>query len=54
MDASIAHSMLAPGLYKISPARVSGICSDGSLIVEITPVCLDCLCKKDACKERTR
>jgi hypothetical protein len=54
MDSWIASSMLTPGLYKIAPARVSGISSGGSLIVEITPVCLDCLCKKDACKERTR
>lgn len=54
MDAWIGPSMLAPGLYKISPARANGISSDGSLIVKMTPVCLDCLCKKDACKERTR
>ncbi|ELX11348.1 hypothetical protein Jab_2c34670 [Janthinobacterium sp. HH01] len=54
MDAWISASTLVPGLYKIAPARVSGISSGGSLIVEITPVCLDCLCKMDACKERTR
>ncbi|RFP09101.1 hypothetical protein D0T25_29995 [Duganella sp. BJB488] len=54
MDAWISPLTLAPGLYKISPARGSGISRSGSLIVEITPACLDCPCKKDACKERTR
>lgn len=54
MDAWIPPSMLAPGLYKITPVRVSGISGNGNWVVEITPVCLDCPCKKDACKERTR
>lgn len=41
MDAWIAPLMLVPGLYKISPVRGSGISSNGSLIVKITPVSLE-------------
>ena len=44
---------LAPGLYRISPASGFDTSGDGILVVEIAPVCLDCPCKKDACKERT-
>lgn len=54
MDAWIPPSMLPSGLYKISPARGVGISDCGSLVVEITLICPDCPCKKDACKERTR
>ncbi len=52
MDSSIAMT-LEPGLYLIE--RFQGLSltqSDGS-IVKITPVCMDCPCKKDACKDRT-
>lgn len=54
MDAWIPPVMLPPGLYKISPAKGYGVADGGNLVVEITPVCLDCPCKMDACKERTR
>ena len=54
MDAWIPPPMLTPGLYKIAPAKGGDVSNSGTLVVEITPVCLDCPCKKDACKERTR
>jgi hypothetical protein len=54
MDAWISSEVLPPGLYKIAPARGYDVSGGSTLIVEITPVCLDCPCKKDACKERTR
>ena len=52
MDAS-AFSDLRPGLYWIALVPGAGTTLNGSLIVELTPVCADCLCKKDACKDRT-
>ena len=54
MDAWIPSVMLSPGLYKIAPAIGYEVSGSGNLVVEITPVCLDCPCKMDACKERTR
>ena len=54
MDAWIPPSILAPGLYKIAIVRGSDMSRGGGLIVEIVPVCLNCPCKKDVCKERTR
>ena len=48
-----SSTSLAPGLYRISLASGIGESNGGTLIVEITPVCVDCPCKKDACKERT-
>ncbi|MCX7292707.1 MAG: hypothetical protein NTY28_16735 [Janthinobacterium sp.] len=53
MDAWTPPPMFVPGLYKIVPVRGSGESGSGTLIVEITPVCQDCPCKRDACKERT-
>lgn len=53
MDAWTSRLVLSPGLYEISLARGSGVSSSSGLIVKITPVCQDVLCKKDACKERT-
>ena len=44
---------LTPGLYRITPARGTDASSSRALVVEIAPVCVDCPCKKDACKERT-
>lgn len=52
MDAS-AISDLRPGLYWIALVPSASTTLDGSLIVEITPVCADYLCNKDACKDRT-
>lgn len=54
MDAWIPAVVLSPGLYKIAPARGHYVSGSDTLVVEITPVCLDCPCQKDACKERTR
>lgn len=54
MDAWNPSLVLTPGLYMIAPARGRGVSVNGTLLVEITPVCPDCPCKKDACKERTR
>lgn len=42
-----------PGLYRIALVTGAGVASDGCVIVELTPVCVDCPCKKDACKDRT-
>nr|WP_311528741.1 hypothetical protein [uncultured Ralstonia sp.] len=44
---------LRPGLYHIAPVRSAAGSTDAGWVVEITPVCVDCPCKKDACKERT-
>lgn len=44
---------LRAGLYQITPVAGSGSAKSDAWIVEITPVCLDCSCKKDACKDRT-
>ncbi len=44
---------LPPGLYRITPTRRTDASNSKALVVEITPVCVDCPCKKDACKERT-
>lgn len=54
MDVWIPPVMLSPGLYRIAPARGYEVSGGGIFVVEITPVCLDCPCQKDACKERTR
>lgn len=52
MDASDLLKRL-PGLYRIALVTAANVVKDGSVIVELTPVCVDCLCKKDACKDRT-
>lgn len=52
MDASASLGLL-PGLYLISLVQGMIADLDGGVIVEITPVCAECLCKKDACKDRT-
>jgi hypothetical protein len=52
MDVCLPPS-LTPGLYRITPARGIDASSNGAWLVEIIPVCVDCPCKKDACKERT-
>lgn len=46
-------SGLPSGLYRIRTVTVSELAESDAWIVEITPVCFDCPCKKDACKERT-
>lgn len=54
MDAWIRPVMLPPGLYIIAHAKGYEASGSSTLVVEIMPVCPDCPCKKDACKERTR
>lgn len=53
MDASNYPSKMPSGLYWIEFFPRQGPEKSGRLIVEITPVCADCTCKKDACKYRT-
>lgn len=44
---------LQSGLYRITLiSNFNSTCSNG-WIAEITPICIDCPCKKDACKDRT-
>lgn len=53
MAASIWLDGLPAGLYRIRPVRAPGIAKTDAWIVEITPVCVDCPCKTDACKDST-
>lgn len=53
MDASNCPSKMPSGLYWIEFLPRQGPEESDRLIVEITPVCADCICKKDACKYRT-
>lgn len=53
MDASNCLSKIASGLYWIDILPRHEQETTGTLIVEITSVCTDCTCKKDACKYRT-
>lgn len=46
-------SALPSGLYQIRKLAASVPAQQDCWIVEITPVCLECPCKKDVCKERT-
>jgi hypothetical protein len=46
-------SPMAPGLYWIRPADAPRREGQAAWMVAIEPVCADCPCKKDACKERT-
>lgn len=53
MDACLPETFRR-GLYRITPSqRVVERAEGWGWLVEITPVCLKCTCKKDACKERT-
>lgn len=52
-DGSSPTTELRAGLYRIEPARESPSAKMDVWIVQITPVCFDCPCKKDACKDRT-
>ena len=51
--AKMDMSALPSGLYRIRTVTAAEHASGGTWVVEITPVCLDCPCKKDSCKERT-
>lgn len=53
MDMSIWANGIPAGIYRIRPVRNSEIANMDAWIVEISPVCSDCPCKTDACKDRT-
>lgn len=53
MDPSIWPTALPAGVYRVRPLQWEGASKIGAWIVEITPVCADCPCKTDACKDRT-
>lgn len=53
MDVSIWTNGIPAGIYRIRPVRNSEIANMDAWIVEISPVCGDCPCKTDACKDRT-
>lgn len=53
MDASMEPLVLQAGVYRITPLHLPGRQNTDSWTVEITPVCFDCPCKNDACKDRT-
>jgi len=44
---------LRPGLYRIEQISNCDAASSEAWIVEITPLNIDCACKKDGCKDRT-
>ena len=44
---------LPSGVYRIRRLSLPIQAPDGHWLIEITPVCLNCPCKKDVCKERT-
>ena len=56
-DASdVAKTYASPppaGIYRITPIAAPGLSKSGPWIVEITPVCADCPCKVNACKDST-
>ena len=53
MDVSIWTSGIPAGIYRIRPVVNSGIANMDAWLVEISPVCGDCPCKTDVCKDRT-
>ena len=44
---------LPSGVYRIRRLSLPIQAPDGHWLIEITPVCLNCPCKKDVCKEMT-
>jgi len=53
MDMSIWPNGIPAGIYRIRPVPSSELANMDAWIVEISPVCSDCPCKTDACKDRT-
>lgn len=53
MYASIGPRVLQAGVYRITSVQLPGRNKTDAWTVEITPVCFDCPCKRDACKDRT-
>lgn len=52
-DVSMWPAGLPAGLYKIRHIQPTGNAKMDVWIVELSPVCDDCPCKTDACKDRT-
>lgn len=52
-SAKLDMSPLPSGLYRLRQIAVLPSAAPGGWLVELMPVCLDCPCKKDACKEKT-
>lgn len=48
-----APPLTLKGLYRIRSVPASGLAKTDAWIVEIMPVCADCPCKDDACKDST-
>jgi len=46
-------ALVLAGVYRIRSIVVADVAKSDAWIVEIAPVCFDCPCKKDACKDRT-
>lgn len=51
--ATPADRLPLSGLYRIRFDSDAALAKSDAWLAEITPVCLDCPCKKDACKDRT-
>lgn len=52
-DMSILMHGIPAGIYRIRPVPLNQLAKMDAWIVEISPVCGDCPCKTDACKDRT-
>ena len=52
-DVSMWPEGVPAGLYRIRPIQPTGNAKMDVWIVELSPVCDDCPCKTDACKDRT-
>ncbi len=51
VDAANWPGQLRAGVYRIRPIDAKGNAKKDAWIVEITPVCADCPCETDACKD---
>ncbi len=51
VDATNWPGQLRAGVYRIRPLEATANAKKDVWIVEITPVCADCPCKTDACKD---
>lgn len=53
MDELTRLDGIPAGVYRIRPVAGSGTTTNGTWVIEITPVCDSCTCKVDDCKDRT-
>jgi hypothetical protein len=53
MDELARLDGIPAGVYRIRPVAGSGTTTNGTWVIEITPVCDSCVCKVDDCKDRT-